>query len=175
MDKASKIRITQEIAEAAKQANIVVLTDFRGVNVEQITRLREDVRKAGGSYRVAKNTLMTRAFDGTDYESLKGSLFDTNAIAYTGGDPVELLKALTEFSKENGAFKVKEGVMEGQHLNGKQLAAVAKLPSREALLGQLAGTLAAPVSGLMNVLSAPLRNMLFALKEIESQKEGQAS
>ena len=123
--------VVEEISASIKDAQSVVLVDYRGLTVEQDTKLRKELREAGVTYKVYKNTMMARAFKGTEFEGLTESLEGTNAIAVCKEDATAPARILSKFAKECPALEIKAGVVEGIVYDAKGMAAIANIPSRE--------------------------------------------
>ena len=166
-----KKKVVEDMHVRAEKAKFAVLTDFRGLNVAAMSDLRKSLRAASAEYQVVKNTLMTLAIEGTDLEILKEHLKGPCAVCLAYEDPVQPAKALTEFAKTSKNFEIKLGVLDGKLVSPDGLKALADLPPREVLLGQVAGTLNAVPTGLVRVLAAVPRQLLYALKAVQEQKE----
>jgi large subunit ribosomal protein L10 len=151
----------------------VVLTEYRGLTVEQMSRLRKQVCSASGTLKVMKNTLMRRAVEGTDKEVLGDFLTGPNALVYTKADPVAMVKVVADASKEYQAMEVKAGVVEGRQMTAAEIFRIAELPSRDELLGKMLGSLMSPVQGLANVLQGVPRKLVYALEAIRQAKEAE--
>ena len=143
----------------------VILTTFRGITVEEDTKLRRAVQAAGGQYRVVKNTLAKRASAGTPAERLLQNLTGMNSIAYTTSDPVALAKVLTRVAKEMPAFQFKAGVVEGRVVSIEEIQQLAQLPSKEELIGKIMFLLLAPARRMVAVLAGVSRNLAVTLNE----------
>lgn len=166
--------VVSEIKEKLGQASGVVLADYRGLTVAQVTQLRTQMRQAGVEYRVMKNTLVRRAAAELGVEGLDPYLKGPTAIAF-GADPVAPAKVLTEFAKANKLkkFQIKAGVLEGKVIGPEGVKALADLPSREVLLTMVVRGMQAPLVGMVNVLQGPIRKMGYALEEVRKLKEAQ--
>ena len=171
MKKEDKKKVVQELHERAQKAEFAVLTDFRGLNVATMSALRKNLREASVDYQVAKNTLITRAIKGTGIEILKDYLKGPCAIAFSYGDPVAPAKVLTAFAKDNKNFTIKTGVLSGKEVDLAGIKSLAALPSREVLLGQMAGALNAVPTGFVRALADVPRRLLNVLNAINEQKE----
>ena len=145
--------IVAEISEAVKDAQSVVLVDYRGLTVEQDTALRKKLREAGVAYKVYKNTMMNFAFKGTAFEGLTPYLAGPSAMAYSTTDATAPARVLAEFAKNAPNLEVKAGVVEGNLYDANGMAKIADIPSREVLLGRLFGSMQSPISNLARVLN----------------------
>ena len=145
--------IIQEISESVKDAQSVVVVDYRGLTVEQDTQLRRELREAGVTYKVYKNTMMNFAFKGTDYEALAPVLEGPSAIAISTDDATAPARILSKFAKNAPALEIKAGVVEGTFYDANGMKAVASVPSREELLSKLLGSLQSPMANFARVIS----------------------
>ena len=166
--------VVSEIKEKIQQASGIVLADYRGVTVAQVTQLRAQLRKAGVEYRVMKNTLVRRAANEVGVEGLDSYLKGPTALAFSA-DPVAPAKVLIDFAKVNKlkSFKMKAGVLEGKVIGPEGVRALADLPSREVLLAMVLRGMQAPLAGMVNVLQGPIRKMGYALEEVRKLKAAQ--
>ena len=172
MKQSEKEKIVEALHEKFSKARTVLITDFRGLNMPAMDELRSQLREASVEYRVVKNTLMSRAADGTDMALLKEHFFGPCAVALSYEDPVAPARVLMKFSEGNAALEVKVGVVEGQVVDLAGITRLSTLPSQEVLLGQLLSVMNAPVTGLVTVLGGVLRNFMGVLGAIKRQKEG---
>ena len=142
----------KKLAEKMKDASLVLLTDYRGINVSDVTALRKAVREVGGEYIVIKNNITRRALKecGHDFETLEGP----SAVIIAKEEYLPALKAIYKFSKSNEFYTMKGGVLEGKVSEVEELMTLAQLPSREELIAKLAGCLLANVSKLAATLDA---------------------
>ena len=145
--------IVQAIADDIKDAASVVLVDYRGLTVAQDTELRKQLREAGIIYKVCKNTMMKRAFEGTDFAALDEHLEGPSAIAISKDDETAPARILCKFAKDAKALELKAGVIEGTVYDVAGLAELSKIPSREELLSKLLGSLQSPITNLARVLN----------------------
>ena len=145
--------IVQAIAEDVKDAASVVLVDYRGLTVAQDTELRKQMREAGIIYKVCKNTMMKRAFEGTDFAALEEHLEGPSAIAISKDDATAPARILCKFAKDAKALELKAGVVEGTLYDVNGLTELSKIPSREELLSKLLGSLQSPITNLARVLN----------------------
>ena len=145
--------VVQAIAEDIKDAASVVLVDYRGLTVAEDTALRKQLREAGVIYKVCKNTMMKRAFEGTDFAALDEHLEGPSAIAISKDDATAPARILCKFAKNAKALELKAGVVEGTLYDVDALNELAKIPSREELLSKLLGSLQSPITNLARVLN----------------------
>lgn len=167
VDKEAKVA---EIQQNLQSASSAVFLDYRGLNVEEINQLRNKLREVSVEFSVIKNTLTKLAADGTDYESIKEMLKGPTAAAISQGDPVAGFKIIDEFAKENPKLKFKVAVVEGRAIDQAQMANLADLPPKEVLLGQLLGTMQAPVSGLARILAGNITGLLNVMNGIKDSR-----
>jgi len=145
--------VVQAIAEDVKDAASVVLVDYRGLTVAQDTALRKQLREAGIIYKVCKNTMMKRAFEGTEFAALDEYLEGPSALAVSKDDATAPARILAKFAKDAKALELKAGVVEGEAYDQAGLQALATIPSREELLSKLLGSLQSPITNLARVLN----------------------
>ena len=145
--------IVDEISAAVKDAASVVVVNYSGITVAQDTELRKQLREAGVTYKVYKNTLMSRAFKGTEFEGLTASLEGTNAIAVSKTDATAPARVLAKFAKTCPALELKAGVVEGDVYDAKGIAQIANIPSREELLSKFLGSIQSPITNFARVLN----------------------
>ena len=145
--------IVDEISAVIKDAQSVVVVDYRGLTVAEDTQLRKQLREAGVSYKVYKNTLVSRAVEGTEFESLRDSLEGPNAFAVSTEDATAPARVLAEFAKKAPNLEIKAGVVEGTFYDAEGMKAIASVPSREVLLSKLLGSLQSPITNLARVLN----------------------
>ena len=145
--------IVDEISASIKDAQSVVLVDYRGLTVEQDTKLRKNLREAGITYKVYKNTVMNFAFKGTAFEGLAPYLEGPSAVAISTEDATAPARVLSEFAKTADKLEIKAGVVEGTLYDAKGMAAIANIPSREVLISKLLGSLQSPVTNFARVLN----------------------
>ena len=144
--------IVDEISAAVKDAQSVVLVDYRGLTVEQDTQLRKQLREAGITYKVYKNTMMNFAFKGTDCEAFLPYLEGPSAIAISTEDATAPARELCKFAKTADALEVKGGIVEGTAYDADGIKEVAKIPSREELLSRLLGSMQSPITNFARVI-----------------------
>jgi len=172
--KPQTIKKEQEISQLSSyfdQASISVLTDYRGLDVAEVTELRAKLRDAGITYKVAKNTLIKRAVNGLGISDLDNFLKGPTAAAF-GPDPVALAKILVDFAKTHNDLEIKTGLLDKKLIDVEGIKNLAKLPPREVLLGQVLGAIQSPMYGFAGSLSGLLRKFVYALDQIREQKAG---
>ena len=148
------------LAERMKSAKIILLTDYRGINVADVTALRTNLRDAKAEYKVIKNNIIKRALDSNGETGLDNLLEGPTALVMSDEDYLEPLKAIYKYAKENEYYKIKGGIVEGKVMTTEELITLAKLPSRQELLGMLAGALLGNIS-----------KVAVALDQVRVQKE----
>jgi large subunit ribosomal protein L10 len=165
-----KQAIVKEIENKLQDAKLVVFTDYRGLNVQEMTDLREKLRIPGVEFKVLKNTMVEFALKNTGNEEIIPSIFGPNAVLFSNEDPVEPAKAIFDFIKQYKKLEVKVGILEGQVMKPEQIKDLADLPPREVLLGQVVGTMQAPITSLVYVLNANLTGLVRVMDQIREQK-----
>lgn len=171
MDIKQKQDIVSKLHEDFSKSAIIIVTDYKGLDVAKVTRLRSELTKENIDYRVVKNTLLRRAAEGTDAALLLDMFKGPSAVAISYVDPVSPAKILSDFSKENDKLEIKGAVLQGKVMDASGVKALSSLPSREVLLGQLLSAMNAVPTGIVQVLAAVPRNLLNALQAIKDQKE----
>lgn len=145
--------VVEEISANIKDAQSVVLVDYRGLTVEQDTNLRKQLREAGITYKVYKNTMMNFAFKGTDCEGLAPYLEGPSAVAISTTDATAPARVLAKFAKEADKLEIKAGIVEGIVYDAAGIADIAKIPSREELLSKLLGSIQSPITNFARVMN----------------------
>jgi len=174
-----KEQLVSELTEEFKGASLVLFTDFTGLSVAQMTKLRRALRERFGNdarLTVVKNTLLRMALKDAEYDvEHEKVFFGPTAVLYVkAGDPVEAIKVFYNFVKENKGTPVCKGLyLEKKFFAGEQLEDLSKLPSREQLLAMVVGGIQGPIRGLVNSLAGVLRSVLYALNAIKEKKENQ--
>ena len=166
-----KQQIAEDLRDRLSKSAIIVLTDYKGLDVAAMNDLRRRLRAEEIEYQVVKNTLLIRAAEDNDIALIKDYFKGPSAIALSYDDPIAPAKVLSEFAKENNKLEIKAGVMNGQVLDANAIKTLAKLPSREVLLGQLLSALnAIPTSFVRTIAEVP-RSLVSVLAAIRDQKE----
>ena len=150
--------IVQEISEAINGAASVVVVDYRGLTVAQDTELRKKLRAEGITYKVYKNTLVSRAVEGTEFESLREVLEGPSAFAISTEDATAPARVIAEFAKKAPKLEIKAGVVEGTYFDANGMKEISSIPSREILLGRLLGSMQSPIANLARVLNQIAEN-----------------
>jgi large subunit ribosomal protein L10 len=174
LTRAQKQEQVAELSEKFGRASCVYLVDYRGVDVQAVNRLRARIHAEGHGafeYRVAKNTLLKLAAEGSGVAALSRHFTGPTAIAISFGDPVGLARILTDFAKDHEVFQLKAGVLEGRPIEPGEIATLATLPSLAALRGRLVGLLQAPAIRLARLLQAPGEQLARVL-EARSRQHG---
>ncbi|WP_417637674.1 50S ribosomal protein L10 [Enterococcus faecalis] len=157
---AKKETLVQAAAEKFESAASVVIVDYRGLTVEEVTNLRKQLRDAGVEMKVIKNSILSRAAKKVGLDGLDEVFTVPTAVAFSNDDVVAPAKIIDEFAKDAKALEIKGGVIEGKVSSVEQITALAKLPNREGLL-----------SMLLSVLQAPVRNVAYAVKAVAEKNE----
>ena len=171
MNRDKKATKVSELQETFSKAKFAVVTDYRGLKVTELEKLRRALREQNAQIRVSKNTLLRLAVKGTEYEGLTEFFTGTTAVAVAFEDPVGSAKALTEFAKEYENLKIRSAALEGSVLSAEDVLALSKLPGKDELRAMLLGTLAAVPTGFVRVLSGVPQKLVYALQAIKEQKE----
>jgi len=173
--KAFKNEKIDDIKEVISKAKVAVVTDYRGLTVEEITNLRRKLQAEKGDYTVVKNTLAKRATVGTEFEKLAELLKGPSAVAFGFEDQVSPAKVITQFIKENKKGDIIRGaVLEGNVLSEKEVIDLSKLPSKEELYAKILGGINSPASGLVNSVNGIARALVIAMEAVRKQKEAQS-
>ena len=171
-----KQAVVAELAEKLKNAQGGVLVDYTGTSVAMDTEMRRAMRNAGVEYSVVKNTLTKLAINQVGFDALDDVLNGPTALAICSTDPVAAAKVVCEYAnKKESTLKVKGGFVDGKVISPDEVQALSELPSKEALVAQVLGTMVAPLTGFVTVLNANIRGLAVALKAIADKKsEGAA-
>jgi len=165
-----KEEIVKNLAEEIKAAKAVVFSDFKGLEVKDMTSLKKELKKEGASFKVAKKNLINIALKNTgadlDVKKMEGQI----AVSASSEDETAVAKIISKFSKKNENLKILGGLLGVKEMSAEEIKALAKLPSKEELLAKLVGSLSSPLSGFMNVLQGNQRSLVQALKAIADKK-----
>ena len=173
MKRAEKEAQGQILKEKLSAAQTVLLADYRGLTVEEMTELRKKLRETGTEFRVVKNTLARLAAKEAKIDELDPYLTGPVAMAFGVDDPVAPAKILHTFARDHKNLELKAGLLEKKLLDVKEIEALATLPSREVLLTRLAAAMMGPLRNLGFVLSAPIRNMAYVLDAVREKQQAQ--
>ncbi len=171
MKLSEKQQIADELRDRFSKSAIIVVTDYKGLDVAAMNDLRRKLRAEEIEYQVVKNTLLVRASENNDVALIKDHFKGPSAVALSYDDPVAPAKVLSQFAKDNDKLEIKVGVMNGQVLDVKAIMALAKLPSREVLLGQLLAALNAVPEKFVRTIAEVPRSLVNVLAAIRDQKE----
>ena len=166
-----KKKIVEDIHKKFSESKVVILTDYKGLNVEKINELRGKLKELGVEYKVVKNTLLVRASEETDISLIKDSFKGPSAVALSCDDPVTTAKILTEFAEDHEALEIKIGIMNGKILDLSAIKKLSALPSREVLLGSLLSVMSGVPTAFVRALNDMPKRLLNVLQAIKEQKE----
>lgn len=167
----AKEEFVEEMASELEKAGLIIVADYRGLNVAGVTELRRRLKAEDCRYRVVKNTLTRLACRKIGLTGLEPFLEGPTAIAYTSADPVGAARVFLDFGREHEALSVKGGLLSGQPLASEEIKALGEIPPREILLARVCGAFQAPLSGLVNVLQGNIRQLVYALDAVCRLKE----
>jgi large subunit ribosomal protein L10 len=171
MARPEKEAVVAGLREKLEQANSVILTDYRGLNVAAMTELRRKMNEAGVEFKVIKNTLTRFAARGIGLDDVEQFLEGPTAAAFGYEDPVTPAKIIADFAKQYKQLQVKGGILGNKILQPEKVKELADLPPRDVLLAKVVGSIQAPIAGFVNVLNGIPRNLVYALDAIRQQKE----
>jgi large subunit ribosomal protein L10 len=170
LKKDEKRVVVEDLHAELGNSQAVFVTDYMGLTVERITKLRREITGAGGSYQVVKNTLLRRASVDTPAKVIEQLFVGPTAIAIAERDAVAVAKALVNFAKDNEKLEIQGAVLGERALSIADIQELAKMPPKEVLLARLLGTLNAPISNFVGVLGAIVSQLVYVLKAIENKK-----
>lgn len=168
--KAFKNEKIEKIKENVDKAQVAIVTEYRGLTVEEITNLRRELQKVGGDYMVTKNTLAKIALKGTNYEVLAETLTGPIAIAFGFDDPVAPAKALAKFIKDTKKGEIMAAALDGKLLSAKEAKALANLPSKEEIYAKMLGSINSPASGIVGSINAVMAQLTRTMAAVRDQK-----
>ena len=169
--RAEKVAVVDEVREHFDASDAAILTEYRGLKVKDLAALRRSLRTNGGDYKIYKNTLVTLAARESGLADLEPMLTGPTAIAFIKGDAAAVAKTLRDYSRTNPLLVVKGGVLGEKIIGPKETTALAELPSREVLLAQLAGAMAAPLQQLAGLMQALPRNLAYGLAALRDKRQ----
>jgi large subunit ribosomal protein L10 len=165
-----KEMLVGELTEKLKNNQGVVLTEYQGLTVAEISELRAKLRAQKCEYKVIKNTLSKIALKNAGFEEFSKMFEGPTAVAIQNGDPVTSAKVLVDFSKDHAKLKIMAGLLGNKILAAAEVKALAALPSRNVLIAKMLGSMNAPITGLVNVMQANIRNIVYVLDAVRKQK-----
>ena len=168
--KAFKTEKIDAIKSKIEKAQVAVITEYQGLTVEDITKLRREIQKTGGDYMVTKNTLAKIAVKGTEYEALAEKMTGPIALAFGFEDPVSPAKAVVKFIKESKKGAIVGAVLEGKLMTEAETRALAELPSKEELYAKMLGSINSPASGIVGSINAVMAQLTRAMAAVRDQK-----
>lgn len=160
-----KVETIEDLKTRLNGVKTVLLAEYRGLTVQQLSDLRKQLRAVSAEYKIVKNRLARLAIASSDLAGLSGALTGPTGMVLAKGDPVSVAKTLQTFARTNQALVLKVGVVDGQMLEPAGLKALADLPSRDALRAQIVGTLSGPLTQLVSLLQAPQRELVYVLEQ----------
>lgn len=175
MNLEKKKEIVGDLHEKFSKSKVVIVTDYKGMNVTAMNDLRRRLRAEEVEYRVVKNTLLARASEGTGVSAIRDRFKGPVAVALSYRDPVAPAKILTDFAKESDKLKIRLGVMDGKMLTAEGIKALSSLPPREVLLSRLLSLMNAVPTGFVRVLAAVPQNFMGLLNALREKKEKEAA
>lgn len=174
-----KEAVVAEIEEKIKNSKSIVVVDYRGLSVSEITELRSQYRQNDVEYKVYKNTLSRRAFENLGYTDMLEYLTGPNAIAFSMGDATTSAKVTSKFAETNNKLEIKVGMLGDEVLDVTGVSKLAKIPSREVLIGKLVGSLNAPISNFVNttqqLIHTPMRNLIHVAETLAERKGAESA
>jgi len=169
-----KVAVVEEVRQRFDAADAALLTEYRGLKVKDLAGLRRSLRSNGGEYKIYKNTLVRLAASDSGLDGLHELLVGPTAITFVSGDAAGVAKVLRDYARTNPLLIIKGGVLGNKILDAQETTALAELPSREVLLAQMAGALAAPLQQLAGLMQALPRNLAYGLAALRDQKAAEA-
>lgn len=170
MPKEEKIEAVKELRENIEGSNSLLLTDYRGLTVSEITTLRRTLHEKGADYKVVKNTLFKLAAEKLADSGIYDLLAGPTAVAFVHNDPIASAKAIMDFTRDHKDLEVKGGYVEGRLLTADQIQALSKIPPKEILLAQLVGSIQSPIAGLVGTLQGLMSNLVYTLQAVSEQR-----
>jgi len=165
-----KEAVVKELTDKFSSAKSLVITDYLGLNVAEMTELRSKLREAGVEFKVVKNTLATIAANDVEMEEMTEYFSGPTAIAFGEDDAVSPAKVLVEFAKDHEVLEIKAGLLNGEIISKEKVESLAEIPSRDDLLAKASASMKAPLSGLVNVLQGNIRGLVQVLNQIKEEK-----
>ena len=175
MNRDEKAAVVADLSGKFAKAKIAIVSDYRGLTVSSFEQLRRELKKNNAEIRVAKNTLLRKAIQGTPFEVMTSQLEGTTAITVSYADPVAPAKILTEFAKNHPELQLRSGVLDGKALTVDDLKALSTLPSKEVMLATLLSVMQAVPTSFVRVLNAVPLSFLYTLQALKEKKEQQSN
>jgi len=176
LSKDSKKEILQDLIVKLKESKGVVLTDYQGMNVFQISSLRNELKDKKVEFKVVKNTLIEKASEELNIKDLTKDLIGCTAIAFSSDDGVAPARLLKEYFKKNKTdLKIKSGLIDGRVFSAEKIMEIASLPSKDVLIAQMINGVKSPLYSLVFILRGPLRGLIYTLESLKKQKEAKVS
>jgi len=169
LTKTQKKKVIEDLADKIKRQKSLIFTDIKGTGVGAIQKLRREIKKTEGEYRVAKKTLINLAFKQEKKEIDMSQFVGSLALAFGYSDPIAITKIIANFEKKNENFKILGGLIEDRFLNADEVKELAKISSREELLARLLWSIQSPISGFVNVLQGNMRNLIGVLNALKNK------
>ena len=172
LSKDSKKKILQDLIAKLKESKGVVLTDYQGMNVFQISKLRNELKEKRVEFKIFKNTLMEKASEELNVEDLTKDLIGCTAMAFCSDDGIAPARLLKEYFKNNKIdLKIKSGLIDGRVFSPEKIMEIASLPSKDVLIAQMINGVKSPLYSLVFILQEPLRGLIYTLEAVKKQKE----
>jgi large subunit ribosomal protein L10 len=171
MKRSEKEVVVEELTDIFSKSKVIYMTDFTGLNVEEMTELRSKLRDMSASYKVVKNTLALLAMERAGLKDLGGLIDGAVGLAFTDEDEIAPAKVIVEFSKKRDKPKVKSGIIDGKVIGPEDIVQLANLPSREQLLAMVSGGIGAPLNSFLQCLNGIMRNLLYALNSLSEKRK----
>ncbi len=172
MKRSEKEVVVEELTDIFSKSKVIYMTDFTGLNVEEMTELRSRLRDMSASYKVVKNTLALLAMERAGLKDFGGLIDGTVGLAFTDKDEIASAKVIVEFAKKKRERpKVKSGIIDGKVIGPEDIVRLANLPSREQLLAMVSGGMGAPLNSFLQCLNGIMRNLLYALNSLSEKRK----
>jgi len=176
LSKDSKKEILQDLIAKLKESKGVVLTDYQGMNVSQISSLRNELKEKKVGFKIVKNTLIEKAGEELNVEDLTKDLIGCTAMAFCRDDGIAPARLLKEYFKKNKIdLKIKSGLIEGRVFDSEKIIEIASLPTKDVLIAQMINGVKSPLYSLVFILQGPLRGLIYTLEAVKKQKETKVS
>ena len=171
MNRTEKNTLREGLVSRLEKANAVILAEYRGLAMSELTQLRASLRKSNAEFKISKNRIVKKATEGTSYAQLIENMKGPLGVVYSYGDVAQATKSILDFSKDHSNLKVTVGVLDGSVVGMSELERISSLPSKEVLLAKMLGSIMAPHRGLVTVLSGVSRQLVQVINAIKDKKE----